>query len=115
MREAGFLLAMVLAAATGATAGMQTPANEPAPERSESAASVGLRGDVLSVDAGAKLIRLKTQATGEDPVELSLTVEGDAERSLADLKAGDVVAATCREGTAGAACVVTAIEKLPTS
>ncbi len=115
MREVGFLLAMVLAAVPGTMAAMQTPANEPATESAEPAASAGVRGEVISVDAGAKLLRLKTQASGEEPAELSLTVEGDAERSLADLKAGDIVTATCREGTAGATCAVTAIEKAPTT
>jgi hypothetical protein len=117
MRTSSIVLSAILfgAAVVGADELQTTPTTQPSAEQPAQPVASQVRGEVVSVDPEAKVLRLKAQPEGTEPAELSLTVEADAERALADLKAGDSVTATCREGTSGAACVVTAVEKTPSN
>jgi hypothetical protein len=78
--------------------------------RQEAAAST-LQGEVVGVESEAKRLKLKVQSDAESATELALLVEGEAVAALAELKAGDRVTATCREGTSGESCVVTSLKK----
>jgi hypothetical protein len=117
MRTSSIILFAILSGAAVAVADepQSTPANQPSVEQPAQPPASQLRGEVVSVDPEAKLLRLKAQAEGTDAAELSLSVEADAERALLDLKAGDGVTVTCREGTGGAACVATVVEKTPSN
>jgi Cu/Ag efflux protein CusF len=115
MKERSAVLPMIVFGATlsYASAALQTPpTTEPAAEQ---AAAAQLRGEVVTVDREAKILRIKAQAEATDLGELALNVQQDAEAALADVKAGDVVAVTCREGTSRAECVVVAIERVPSN
>lgn len=77
----------------------------------QEAAASTLKGEVVEVESEAKLLKLKVQSDADTATELALPVEGEAVAALADLKAGDRVTATCREGTSGEGCVVTSLKK----
>ena len=117
MRTRSLLLPLLLLGATIASANepQTTPTTQPAGEQPAHPAASQLRGEVVRVDPEAKVLHLKAQADGSDLGELALSVQGDAEAALTDLKAGDSVTVTCREGTSGAGCVVAAVEKTRTS
>ena len=70
-----------------------------------------LKGEVVGVENEAKILKLKVQSTTDSTTEVALSVEGEAVAALADLKAGDRVTLTCREGTSGETCVATSLKK----
>lgn len=102
--------AMLLAVAGVSTAAYAQAAEEPKPEATVTVPSEVI-GDVVSVGTEAKTVTLKFPA-GDAVREDTLTVEGDGVAGLSQVKAGDRIAATCREGTSNDKCVVTSVRKL---
>lgn len=116
MRKGSLLILpfMAVAAAT-ASVGPDRRADTPvAPtdDAVEQAAPSEVKGELVGVDVEARVLKVKVQAAADAATELTLPVESDAAlTALGDLKAGDRVTVTCREGTSGDACVVTGVKK----
>ncbi|MNC97878.1 hypothetical protein D3C83_156790 [compost metagenome] len=66
-----------------------------------------MSGTVVAVDAAKNTITIK----GADGKDATAPVEGEAQKSLGSLKAGDQVVVTCRDDDKGAHQAVTAIKK----
>lgn len=87
---------------------LQAQEAAPAPAAPAAAAPAEVRGDVVSSDAEARTLKLKT-GEGEAVAEWTLAVEGDAVQALSELEAGQSVVVGCREGTSGDGCVAVTV------
>jgi hypothetical protein len=94
-----------------AAPGADEPKQTDPPAAGDVAAAETLQGEVVLVDVEAKVLNIKRSASDVAAAEVSLVMEGDAVTAAADLKAGDAVSVTCREGTKGEACVVVGVKK----
>jgi hypothetical protein len=108
MKKIALSLAALLAVAGMAFASQTAPAKKAKPMTA--AKTHVVEAEVVSVDAAAKTLTLKTEQ-GESTAK----VEGAAVASLKTLKAGEKVKATCRDNEAGEHQAITkiAVEKAP--
>jgi hypothetical protein len=112
MRVAVAVAAVMAMVAVPVARGKANAAGEPKTE-GQAAQAVEVQGEVVAADPEARTLTLKvsTGAAGEFK-QLALSVEGEAVSAVGGFAPGEHVIASCRAGTSGDACAVTAIRRV---